>query len=143
MREKTGKHPLAIVDAPALTLPEPPRTLGEPGLTLWRSIQSEFRVVDVGGVQLLLQACLAADRAEALRARIDADGETIATQTGMRAQSLPQGRAGDAQLHLPGFAAARRRRRTNQASGPPARPEMEGTPWRRIGRPCSGPDGSA
>jgi hypothetical protein len=85
MRENPARPPLTILDVPAPTLPEPPRILGEPGLMLWRSIQSEFRVVDVGGVQLLLQACLASDRAEALRARIDTDGETITTQTGMRA----------------------------------------------------------
>ena len=62
MRENPGKHPLAILDGPAPTLPEPPRSLGEPGLTLWRSIQSQFRVVDVGGMELLMQACLASDR---------------------------------------------------------------------------------
>jgi hypothetical protein len=85
MPEKTGKPPLAIIDEPAPTLPEPPRTLGRSGLTLWRSIQSEFRVTDVGGMELLMQACSAADRAEALGRRIDKDGETIATRTGMRA----------------------------------------------------------
>jgi hypothetical protein len=53
-------------------------------LTLWRSIQSQFRVIDVGGVELLMQACLASDRAEALRARIDEDGETIPTKAGLR-----------------------------------------------------------
>jgi hypothetical protein len=31
-----------------------------------------------------MQACLASDRAEALRARIDEDGETIPTRTGVR-----------------------------------------------------------
>jgi hypothetical protein len=92
MAEKPRKPPLAIVGQPAATSSPlastsiaPPRKLGQPGLDLWNAVQSEFRVEDVGGVELLMQACLAADRAEALAARIDADGETIATKIGIKA----------------------------------------------------------
>jgi hypothetical protein len=46
--------------------PKPPRKLGDAGLSLWNRVQSEYGITDVGGVELLMQACLAADRAEAL-----------------------------------------------------------------------------
>jgi len=80
MREKTETPPLAMVQPSPPTPVPPPRKLGQPGLGLWNSIQSEFRIEDCGGVELLMQACLAADRAEALAARIDEDGETIHTK---------------------------------------------------------------
>jgi hypothetical protein len=56
---------------------EPSRKLGEHGLNLWRSVQAEFGIQDVGGLELLLQCCTALDRAEELRARIDADGAVV------------------------------------------------------------------
>jgi hypothetical protein len=64
---------------------EPPRKLGEHGMALWNSVQSEYRVDDVGGIELLAQACAALDRIEALAAAIDRDGETVRTKTGVRA----------------------------------------------------------
>ena len=42
----------------------PPRNLGQHGLNLWRSILSEYEIDDAPGRELLLQACLAMDRAE-------------------------------------------------------------------------------
>ena len=48
-------------------------------------VQSEYRIEDCGGVEMLMQACLALDRADALAARIDADGETIVTKRGLKA----------------------------------------------------------
>jgi hypothetical protein len=38
-----------------------------------------------GRIELLAQACAAADRAEALRAAVDRDGEVVQTRTGPRA----------------------------------------------------------
>ena len=55
---------------------------GEPLLTLRNSVQSEFRIDDVGGAHLL-QAYTAADRADALAARLHEDGETILTKMGL------------------------------------------------------------
>ena len=49
--------------------------------SLWLRIQAEYAISDVGGQELLIQACLAADRAEALAAVIDQDGERIVTKT--------------------------------------------------------------
>ena len=56
------------------SLPNPPRPLGEAGQSLWDRIQTEYNVVDSGGIEMLTLACEALDRAAELRAQIDADG---------------------------------------------------------------------
>jgi hypothetical protein len=84
------KPPISLVK-PAGTsrkLPEPPRPLGPAGLDLWNSVQAEFSVTDVGGVQLLLQLGGAADRLAELEGAIAADGSRIRTKNGMRAHPL-------------------------------------------------------
>jgi hypothetical protein len=68
--------------------PEPPVALGKIGRDLWNRIQAAYDVSDECGRELLAQACAAADRAESLRARINADGEVIATRQGMRGHPL-------------------------------------------------------
>lgn len=88
MREKPQKPGMAIVPNQAATPPEPPRKLGAPGLALWTTVQKEFRIYDVGGVELLLQACAMADRVEAMAAQIDADGEVVHTKAGPREHPL-------------------------------------------------------
>jgi hypothetical protein len=75
---------IKIVPKTAPNTPPPPRKLGKEGLSLWNRVQSEFAVVDVGGAELLAQCCASLDRAEALAAIIDRDGETIPTKTGLR-----------------------------------------------------------
>jgi hypothetical protein len=82
---KTPNSSLTIVEPPTFTPIAPPRKLGEAGQALWDAVQNEFRIEDCGGIELLMQACLAADRAEALAARIDRDGETIHTTIGLKA----------------------------------------------------------
>jgi hypothetical protein len=47
--------------------PDPPRKLGPAGENLWFRVQNDYRIEDVGGVELLMQACLAQDRAEERR----------------------------------------------------------------------------
>jgi hypothetical protein len=69
---------------PTLSLTEPPRKLGQSGLTLWNRVQSEFAITDCGGIELLLQAALTMDRLEQLEARIAADGVTLTTPQGLR-----------------------------------------------------------
>jgi hypothetical protein len=91
MAEKSAKTPLAIVGPPApvvgapVPVPPPPRELGASGLALWNSIQGEYRISDAGGIELLLQACQAADRLAGLAARIAEDGEVIVTRGGPKA----------------------------------------------------------
>ena len=60
----------------------PPRPLGDAGQDLWDRVQSEYAVVDAGGIELLCLACAALDRAEGCAARIEADGLVISSANG-------------------------------------------------------------
>jgi hypothetical protein len=68
--------PLSVVD-PGSNLPSPSRKLGRHGTDLWSAVMREYCIADPGGLELLIQACGAVDRVEALAERIDADGEVI------------------------------------------------------------------
>jgi len=70
---------------PTSTATKPPRKLGDAGLSLWQSIQSEYRIDDAAGIELLMQACEAADRVARLAEGIDKDGEVIETENGPKA----------------------------------------------------------
>jgi hypothetical protein len=76
MAKPAEKPPLTLLD-PAATGVSPPRPLGHHGMRLWSSVQSAYRIDDVGGIELLAQACAALDRVEALARRINLDGEVI------------------------------------------------------------------
>jgi hypothetical protein len=68
---------------------KPPRTLGQHGGDLWRSIMSEYVIDDSGGREMLCQACQALDRAETCREAINKDGELIKSKTlGIREHPL-------------------------------------------------------
>ena len=67
---------------PTTTSVSPPRKLGDLGLSLWQSIQDEYKIDDAAGRELLAQACECADRIGRLAAKIDADGEVIETENG-------------------------------------------------------------
>jgi hypothetical protein len=84
MAKPTDKPPLTLVN-PMSTGISPPRKLGNAGLSLWNAVQSEYRIADAGGVELLAQACAAADRVEALAERISTDGEVIHSRAGPKA----------------------------------------------------------
>jgi hypothetical protein len=58
--------------------PQPPRPLGTRGRELWNKVQGEFNIADAAGLELLFQACAAADRAEELAATISKHGPMIA-----------------------------------------------------------------
>jgi hypothetical protein len=79
--------PLTIVPSDP-TGTSPPRELGKPGLSLWRSITSEFDVDDAGSTETLLQICAAADRLEEIAQQIAADGLAIRSKTGLRDHPL-------------------------------------------------------
>jgi hypothetical protein len=57
-------------------------------LALWNDVQRQYAVRDVGGVETLLQICLAADRVEAIADRIARDGEMLETPRGPKANPL-------------------------------------------------------
>ena len=84
MAKVADRPPLTLID-PASTGIAPPRKLGQYGLSLWNSVQTAYRIDDVGGIELLAQACAAADRVEALAERITADGEVVHTRAGPKA----------------------------------------------------------
>jgi hypothetical protein len=86
MAEKPKNPTLTI--QPAETPIPPPRDLGEHGRALWDRVQIEFRVEDAGGVELLMQCCAAADRADELAAIIDKDGAVVRGKTGPRSHPL-------------------------------------------------------
>jgi hypothetical protein len=71
------KPPLALV-GPGSAGTLPPRKLGAAGRALWDAVTGEYQIVDAGGVEILAQACLAADRVQELAERISADGPTPA-----------------------------------------------------------------
>jgi hypothetical protein len=69
---------------PTSTATKPPRKLAQLGSSLWNGIQTEYVISDAAGIELLMQACEAADRIGRLAEKIDADGEVIATKSGPR-----------------------------------------------------------
>lgn len=74
---------LKLVGGKPPSTPEPPRSLGKTGRRLWDSIHAEYAIVDAGGVELLLLACEALERAEQLREQIDKDGPVIRLKGGV------------------------------------------------------------
>jgi hypothetical protein len=56
---------------------EPPRDLGPHGQSLWQKIMAEHNISDTGNLELLFQACSAADRAGRCAEIIQRDGEMI------------------------------------------------------------------
>src|SRR5262245_21924215 len=62
----------------AVTTIEPPTVpgdLGEVGQKLWGRVMAEYALADSGGLELLAQACRAADRAARCQKAINLDGE--------------------------------------------------------------------
>jgi hypothetical protein len=70
------------------TAVKPARKLGKPGAVLWRDAMRDYRIDDVGGLELLTLACEALDRAEGCRVQIDRDGEMIRGKSGPREHPL-------------------------------------------------------
>jgi hypothetical protein len=75
------KNPPNVV---ALTQARPPAALSDAGLSLWNRILTEYDIHDCGGLEMLAQACHAADRAARLKEQIDLDGEVIRGRFGIR-----------------------------------------------------------
>jgi hypothetical protein len=82
MARNPAKPPLTLVD-PAATGVAPPRKIGRHGRQLWDRVQSEYAIEDVGGRELLAQACAAEDTAESLAEAIARDGHVIHSRTGV------------------------------------------------------------
>lgn len=63
--------------------PTPPAGIGTAAAEWWRSVQSEFGIVDAAGTALLEQAALALDRAERARDVLARDGLSIMDRFGI------------------------------------------------------------
>lgn len=81
------KLELINVSPGAVVVPSPDK-LGSHGKALWDRVHREYRIEDAGGVELLVLACLARDRAATCREQIDRDGELIVTKHGPREHPL-------------------------------------------------------
>jgi hypothetical protein len=79
-----SKKPRLTAVPTAITSLDPPRKLDAPGRGLWDRIMAEYDIADSGGMEMLCQACQSLDRAEALRAEIDRDGEVIRVRGSVR-----------------------------------------------------------
>jgi hypothetical protein len=67
------KSHLALVEK----TPQPPGKLGAAGQALWAHIQGGYDIRDCGGVELLMRACMEADRVAEMKGIIDEDGARI------------------------------------------------------------------
>jgi hypothetical protein len=78
------KPPLNVVAPP----PTPPPELGKAGRELWTTLTENYALDDVAGLEMLKLGCLALDRAEALRTRINETGEMVEINGMMRDNPL-------------------------------------------------------
>jgi hypothetical protein len=78
---KTPTKPAVSLAASGLA---PPRRLGADGMDLWVRVMDTYAIEDVGGIELLAQACSALDRAEQLARAIAQDGVVISAENGRR-----------------------------------------------------------
>jgi hypothetical protein len=85
-KAKTGLH--LIPSTPGVAPPEPSEKLGVHGRLLWDRIHSEWSVTDSAGIEMLMLACLARDRAANCRETIDRDGAVTETKHGPREHCL-------------------------------------------------------
>src|SRR5262245_54149155 len=77
-----AKEPDLQIVQPPDDLPPPPSDFGQAGRDLWANIHGDYNIDDAGGIEMLKQACLAADRAARCREQINQDGEIIQTRAG-------------------------------------------------------------
>jgi hypothetical protein len=82
------KKPTLTLIGPSSNSIAPPASLGRAGADLWQSIQSEYRVDDAPGRQMLLQICGAADTISECDEIIARDGATIRTKAGLKEHPL-------------------------------------------------------
>jgi hypothetical protein len=85
---KKPKPQLALVTSSTATTTQPPRKLGEQGQSLWATVMAEYDIADRGGIEILVQACLALDRAEECAELINEEGLTILTKSGAKEHPL-------------------------------------------------------
>ena len=78
-----GKKPDLTIVSAETTGNLPPRKLGPHGMGLWNRVVGVYRIEDVGGIELLAQACAGEDRAEMLAEAIERDGAVVYSRSGV------------------------------------------------------------
>ena len=73
-----------ITSASAPDIASMPPGLGPDGKSLWDRIMGDYDITDVGGREMLSQACFAADMVVRCRDNVDKHGILIKTKMGMR-----------------------------------------------------------
>lgn len=63
--------------------PVPPATLQQAGIDLWTRIHRSYHITDAAELELLAQACGAADRVAELGEKIRAEGVTVMSRSGV------------------------------------------------------------
>ena len=84
----TKKPRLTLVDQSTITSLAPPATFDKTGATLWRSVVTEYDIRDSGGLEILRQACEAADRVQEFSRVIARDGPMLRTKQGPKDHPL-------------------------------------------------------
>ena len=125
IRNKMPRN-LKLVAKTTPLCPAPPRPLGRDGMGLWRRVHADYQIEDVGGLEMLAQACAAVDRAEGCRQMVDQHGPIVKTRSGI-VREHPALRA---ELSARAFVV-----RTLARLG------LDVEPVRPIGRPPGGKDG--
>jgi hypothetical protein len=85
-KAKTGLH--LIHGASSHVPPEPSEPLGRFGRLLWDRVHSEWQVTDSAGIEMLMLACMARDRASDCRETINREGAVTETKHGPREHCL-------------------------------------------------------
>src|SRR5690242_19455860 len=62
----------------------PPKSLSTDALTMWKQIQTEYQIIDKGGLIILTAACEAFDRMREARALVESEGLTVADRFGQQ-----------------------------------------------------------
>ena len=111
--------PLSLV-LPGATNSEPPRKLGRHGRKLWDTVQHEYGIHDVGGVELLAQAAGVLDLIEALSAAIERDGSVVYGRNGPKSHPAVKDLIGARALSGAVAGTSGHNRRGHQAHSRPA-----------------------
>jgi hypothetical protein len=82
---KTPAQPALSIVSPEKSGGSPPRDLGQHGRKLWNEIQAAYGIGDIGGRELLTQACGLLDLVEGLGEGIARDGAIVYGPTGPKA----------------------------------------------------------
>ncbi len=79
------KGPLLIEKGPIMmdNVKKPPKHLSTEAKKIWKTVISEYGIVDIAGIKILKTALESFDRAQSAREQIEADGLTVLDRFGI------------------------------------------------------------